>query len=193
MKKNLAILAAFLMAAALLVSFASCDDGSGTKKTPSVTSVKIGDVNKIPYDAGATIEGVIGTSMTFTSIVEVVNNAPKTVNWKLGTNAEGGLTEGTTLVDGLLTIGADEAEDTTLTVTATSTRDAKKFAVLYVELVKTGTTPYAITIGTYANGTIDGPETAKANEEVTLTIHPDSGYKLANIAIANVTLNGSGD
>ena len=195
MKKNLSILAAFLMTATLLVSFASCDDGSETNKPPKVTSVKIGDANGDPLIGP--IEGVIGTTIQFRAIVEVSNGAPKTVNWEVESDQDEGLVAGTGISnDGLLTINADESEGTILTVTATSTRDAGKSASIRVTLVKAG--PFTITYDTDEHGSIEGPETALADDEVILTIYPDNGYELNQITAAtstgdDVPLDGSGD
>ena len=199
MKKNLSILAAFLMAAALLVSFASCEDGSGTTKPPKVTSVKIGDAEGDPLTGP--IEGVIGKTIQFKAIVEVTNGAPKTVNWTVESDQDP--VTGTSInSSGLLRINAGESEGTILTVTATSTRDASKSDSIQVELVKTTgvqTHSYSITYDIMDDyGNIDGPDSAEADEEITLTIYPEDGYELNQILVStergrDIQIDGSDD
>ena len=199
MKKNLSIFAAFLMAAALLVSFASCDDGSETKKVPAVTSVRIGDANGNPL-IGPIEEG-IGTTVQFSAIVKVTNGAPKTVTWEVASDQSDGPVAGTGINDsGLLTINADESDGTTLTVTATSTMDASKSASIQVTLVKMET--YSVAIEIRAGDEDKGNVTASAASAtkgtlITLTIEPAEGYELDTITATSggepFSLNGSGN
>lgn len=85
--------------------------------TPSVTSVTV---------SPASLTGAAGQSYSFNATVVTEDFAPKTVEWT-ATGGDGDPIDGVTINGaGVLTIGPDVAEDTEITVTATSVFDSTK-------------------------------------------------------------------
>ena len=106
----------------------SCGSKNKTDPKPTYTGVVIkqnGDDK-----TGLEVNGVQGTSLTFTAEVTGKNKPKKDVTWSLTGNGTG-----TTLVNGVLTIAASETVGAILKVTATSVGDTTKSAYVDVKVI----------------------------------------------------------
>jgi hypothetical protein len=128
MKKSLFIGMTVLLAVSLIFMACPPDGGDGGNSDPTVTSVEINPT---------TANVARGTTKLFIATVIGTNTPPNTVTWSITTE---NLNAGTTIVDGLLSIATEEANDS-LTVKATSTFDESKSITAVVTVTAAGTPP----------------------------------------------------
>jgi formylglycine-generating enzyme required for sulfatase activity len=132
--------AAMFFAAVFSITFTACNDGGGDD-APKVTGVTV----------TAAAESVIkGGTLQFFASVTGENSPAQTVTWTI---AASGIASGTSISDsGLLTVAAGETS-TTLTVKATSTEDASKFAAKIVTVTASSVSSGSIEMVSIPGGT----------------------------------------
>ncbi len=147
--------------------------------SPTVTSVTVTPTSPSVYK---------GETETFTAAVVGDNDPETTVTWEVtGENSAD-----TTMVDGLLTVAADETA-TTLTVIATSTVDTSKSGSATVTVADPPVT-YAVTVNLNGgNGSPSGQDNYEEFETVTINAGSRSGYTFNSWIVEgdNVTLDNS--
>jgi hypothetical protein len=202
-RKGLYLEIAALMTAAIFL-FTGCsagsDSGLDADSNEDQTASLVSSVTVTPASATVTR----GSTTQFTAEVEVTEESTaKTITWTV----EGASKKDGTTIDanGKLTVAADEAKDSTLTVKATSTVDTSKSGTATVTVSGGGS--LAISIGfadhdiTVSGGTADNQisKTGAGGKPTTLTLSA-TGYttpmwyvdgSAMGIGMASITLDAS--
>ena len=139
-------------------------DTATTPVTPTVVPVTGVTLN------APTKELTVGEKFTLVATVAPAEATNKQVSWDSNNKP-------VATVDANGEVTAVAAGEATITVT---TEDGGKTATCVVTVKAPAPTTYAITIGTFSNGTVTASKTADvaAGEEITLTVTPETGYQL---------------
>lgn len=159
MKHILKTCAAFFVATSLVFSLASCQSEDDDSSPVAVTSVELSDTT-------ATI--TVGGTKTLTATVKPDNATDKTVTWTSSDETVA------TVANGV--VAAVKVGEATITAKA-----GDKTATCAVTVSEAPT--YSVTIAESTNGTVTASKTSGIlqNETITLTVTPNSGYKLKTI------------